>query len=180
MPIYIPNTWTPQARRITVFDHDQHLVPLHTMQATFGNFGATAANLARYVPIYIQETVTAYAMSFLARGAPSGNFDLGIYDQAGNRLTSTGSTAMPSRSNAWATGDFADVVLTRGVYYLAMALSSSSQQFTFVSFTSAGYTPRMLGCYSQSSALPLPATATFSANTGETLLPYLSLDLRGF
>lgn len=178
MPVYTPSSWTPQIRRITVFDHDQHLVPVHTIGGSFGNFGTTAANAARYVPIYIQETVTAYSLSFPARGTSSGNFDLGIYDEVGNRLTSTGSTAMPPRLNAWTTGDFPDIVLTRGVYYLAMALSSATQQFTFISFTNAGYMPRALGCYSQASAFPLPATATFA--TAETLLPYMSLDLRGY
>src|SRR5262245_52265293 len=52
-----------------------------------------SANLAIYIPVLVQSTMTAYQIVFVV-GTQSGNCDVGIYDELGNRIVSKGSTAV--------------------------------------------------------------------------------------
>jgi hypothetical protein len=88
------------------------------------------------------------------------NIDCGIYADAGRkpgaRLVSTGSTAQGTASQVQFV-DVTDTTLAPGLYWLALACSSSSATFFR---TSLGAAANALHMFQQTSALALPATAT--------------------
>jgi len=127
------------------------------------------ANQAVYVAVAIPFACTVYQMAVQIGGTSSGNLDVGIYDANFNRLVSMGSTAMGS-TNSIQVFNVTDTPLTPGTYFLACSVSNTSG----VLAGGACYTPahqglRALGVQVQSSALPLPSTAT-PANAGGTIL----------
>lgn len=119
-----------------------------------------SANRALYVPVQVLKQITVYKMSIFNGSAVAGNFDLGLYDEAGTRLVSSGSTVQAG-TNVPQVVDVADTVLTPGTYWLAAASNSGSGQYFRASATSVGL--NLAGMREQASAFPLPATATFSA-----------------
>lgn len=128
------------------------------------------ANTAIYIPVWVTATVTAYKMATYT-GTPSGNYDFGIYTEAGTRLVSLGSTAMGAGAGTRIV-DIADTVLPGGAtYYLALAVDNLSA--TFTSSAAQTETQRTMGIQSQTSAFPLPATATF-ANPASAYVPTFS------
>src|SRR3972149_4026032 len=79
------------------------------------------ANKALYVPFRIGKPVLVKKL-FLINGATvSGNVDVGIYDAAGTRLISAGSTAQAGAS-ALQQFDIADTLLGWGLFYMALAV----------------------------------------------------------
>lgn len=122
------------------------------------------ANTAVFIPFQVQQTCVAYKMWY-ASGTPidaAGHLDLGIYDEALNRLVSTGSTAQGAVT-AMHTVDIADTTLVPGRYYMAMSCDSVTGQYRQWSGSL-----RALGQYDiwkMDTAFPLPATATFALMT---------------
>jgi hypothetical protein len=103
----------------------------------------------------------------------TGNFDVGIYDDQGNRLVSLGSTAQ-SGTTAWQVNSIGPITLDPGNYYKALVFSSASSTVLTL-ITGNATMARMAGVLQQTSALPLPATATFAVATfGKTPLFALS------
>lgn len=86
-----------------------------------------ANNRAFYVPIRTDVTTT-YARGVVINGTnATGNADVGIYNAAGSRLASSGSTARTGTTAL----DFyptTDLVLPPGFYYLGLVLSSTTGQ----------------------------------------------------
>ena len=119
-------------------------------------------NLAHYFPVWIPHTWVATKLWWQNGATATGNVDCGIYDEAGNRLISTGSTAQ-SGTNAVQSVDITDTTIPAGTVYLAIAHSSTSGTFWGCAsgVDPAGY---VSGGYVQTSALPLPATATFASS----------------
>lgn len=119
------------------------------------------ANTAIYVPLNLPTGYLVKRLWCLNGGTAAGNIDIGIYDAAGNRLTSSGAVAQAG-TNAIQHFDITDYLLAPGSYYMAMSCSlgtatvwkSTGQSATFVGIA---------GCLSQASAHPLPATATFAS-----------------
>jgi hypothetical protein len=131
------------------------------------------ANVGVFIPFTINRIVTVYKMFYSATTAPSGNVDVGLYDDQGNRIVSMGSTAGAVTNNMQQL-DIADTVLLPGTYYQAMACSTnSSGVFRMWIHQSAGANTAPKGQYVMAAALPLPATATF-ATTTSTWTPLLS------
>lgn len=126
-----------------------------------------AGNLAIYVPFTVWEPFTVTHLAWVNGAAVSGNVDMGIYDEAGTRLTSTGATAQ-SGTNAIQIVDITDITLGPGLYYMAMSLSSAVG--TIWRNAPAVYLSIMSGVYEQASAHPLPANATFAA-PAQTYIP---------
>lgn len=133
------------------------------------------ANLAIHVPVNIP-VATTFTHAFLCNGATaSGNIDIGVYDEAWNRVMSTGSVAQSGTSTLQIV-DITDILLGPGRYYLALALSSGTgTTIAFASGTAAHGAG--LGYAQQASALPLPATAT-PARFAQTFLPIFGLSRR--
>src|SRR5262245_4998245 len=57
------------------------------------------ANLAMFVPIYFNEFCTIYEVGVGTGATAGGNFDIGLYDMAGNKIQTTGTTARTA--SAW-------------------------------------------------------------------------------
>lgn len=129
--------------------------------------GATAvwgaANGAYYQPFTIDEHQTITQLAWFNGTAVSGNCDIGVYDWAGTRLVSIGSTAQSGTSTVQAV-NIADTALSPGDYYLGMSMDNVTGQVFRLSIhhslcIAAGMKVQATG------AFPLPATATFSDPT---------------
>jgi hypothetical protein len=120
-----------------------------------------AANRAVYIPFVLYRPATAYKM-FLFNGAVvSGNIDLGIYDKAGVRLASIGSTVQAGTSNLQEVAFASPVQLGPGYYFMAMSMDNITGQVLRRAL--GNNEGQAAGQYQQGSAFPLPATATLNA-----------------
>jgi hypothetical protein len=130
-----------------------------------------AANRAIYVPFIVDVTVTAVAM-FIEIAVQSGNCDVGIYDEVGNRLVSMGSTAVGAAGLQ--TFNIADTTLRPGLYYMAMCVDNVVASV----FRSGGPQVVQQQTFGQRQqavgAVTLPDPATF-ANPASLYTPVLSI-----
>jgi hypothetical protein len=129
-----------------------------------------AANRALYMPVRIEMPMTVFKMAFIV-GVQSGNCDVGIYDEKGNRLVSAGSTAVAAAG--FQSVDIADTLLAPGIYFLAMNCDN-----TTATFNKANGVPALLeqicGMQQQAvGAVALPNPATF-ANPATAYIPALT------
>lgn len=132
-----------------------------------------SGNFAIYIP-FIISVPTLISGGAIANGATaSGNVDMGIYDDQGNRLISKGSTAQAGTSG-WQLMAFGSITLNPGNYYMAMTCSNGVATVQQVNVVAAEDT-RCLGVLGQASALPLPATATFAPNATMAAIPLFGL-----
>lgn len=122
------------------------------------------ANTAILVP-FVVETPVTFAECFFQAGTTPGttNYDLGIYRDDFTRITSLGSTAAVSTTDAYLPvggGAFATpVTLTRGRYYMAMNSASTALTVRGITFTNA--VTRAFGCLSMAvGTVALPTTIT--------------------
>lgn len=119
------------------------------------------ANKAFYYPFLVTEAPWTVRRIGVRNGtAVSGNLDVGVYDSEGNRLVSSGSTAQAGTSaTQWL--DVTDTTLLPGLYYLALALDNVTGTFVRLASLTADQL-RSMGVFVQTSAFPLPASATFA------------------
>lgn len=134
------------------------------------------ASKAFYIPFVIVEKPFTVARIGVGNGtAVSGNIDAGVYDSQGNRLVSSGSTAQSGTSAVqWL--DVTDTTLNPGLYYMALSVDNT----TATVLRSAGLNQteqRILGCFVETSAFALPATATFAVSDA-AYLPALLISSR--
>lgn len=124
------------------------------------------ANQAYFFPFEIHEQVTAVKM-FVMIGATAGvNVDVGIYDEAFNRLVSSGATAMGS-INTLQIFDITDTVLPPGQYYMAIS-NSGTTGTVFLRSAADEIAQSCFPCLEMASAHALPATATPVKSTAGT------------
>jgi hypothetical protein len=140
-----------------------------------GSVAWPTANLAIYVPFRVPVAIVAYKIACGTGAATTGNFDLGIYNAAGTRLVSTGSTAKTT-ANSDRVIDITDTTLIPGMYYFAMAVDTLSAAYQGWTAPNVGYL-NLLGCRQQASAFALPNPATFETITG-TVFTAVSIYLR--
>lgn len=139
---------------------------MHSVAASLGSIGAPAssalgvANKAWFIPFRLSVPVLAQKLSWANGTTVNGNTDMGIYTYDGVRLVSTGSTVQTGAS-AIQTVDIADTPLGPGLYYLALATSSSTATYRRSTLATLSLA-RVLGIFMQLSAFALPATATFA------------------
>lgn len=124
-----------------------------------------AANLALYCPVVIEETCLIRKAWFIIGFVINGNLDLGLYSEEGTRLLSSGSTAMPAGSGVMKFFDVTDQTIPAGRYYMAMASDSNTAQFGVCGIANIPILGPMMGWARETSAFPLPATATFATMT---------------
>lgn len=122
---------------------------------TLSALGWPAANRALYVPIIMPEAFTI-ARFFSSNNSVTGNDDVGIYDESGTKLLSTGSQARTAALDYY---DVADTTFAAGRYYLAESHNNTGQHFR-VAYPII--TLRALGVL-QEAAFPLPTTMTPAA-----------------
>jgi hypothetical protein len=125
----------------------------------------TAANKARYYPVLVP-VICAVRRLWWANGATvsaSYNLDCGIYADAGyapgTLLVSTGSTAQGTASQVQFV-DVTDTALSPGLYWIAIACSSTSATLFRSQAISGAASVNAALSFGQTTALPLPATAT--------------------
>lgn len=116
------------------------------------------ANLAVFIPFWVAESVVMTKMGWLNGSAVAGNLDCGIYDEAGTRLVSIGSTLQVVVS-AWQTVDITDTTLARGRYYLAFTSDTSGVTQKVGAVLPAAAIPQSLGLLQQASGFPLSTNA---------------------
>lgn len=152
----------------------------HTLgNTTLGSIASTAypaSNAAIYIPFTVSELITVRKLFSYNGAAASGNIDVGIYDAAGTRLASTGSTAQ-SGTNTLQVFDITDFVLVPGKYYLAVAMDNTTGTLFAHTAGIAGHHYASGGVMQEASAFPLPATATF-ASMAQNFLPMIGLSTR--
>lgn len=127
-------------------------------QPSFDTVAATSAgwplaNRAIYVPIVVPDTFTV-ARFFSVNGSATGNDDVGLYNSAGVKQLSTGSSARTSACNYY---DVADTSFVAGFYYLALAHDNTGQHLAVAQSLDV---TRLEGVLMEAAAFPLPATMT--------------------
>lgn len=116
------------------------------------------ANLAYYMPVRVAAPCSVLDMN-LQVIVSSGNLDVGVYSWAGTRLVSSGSTAVGAAGMQKV--GLTDTSLGPGWHFLAIAIDNTSAIFRAADITAPNL--RMCGFRQETSAFPLPATATFAA-----------------
>lgn len=125
-----------------------------------------SANLAIFVPFRLAAPVIVYKMATGSGTTAAGNFDIGIYDSAGNRLVSSGTTAKGASVEHII--DVTDTVIGPGLFYLAMSADGTNN---YTMLTPSGTSPvplqktRLMGIVAAASSFVLPSTVTFAAST---------------
>lgn len=134
----------------------------------------TTNNRIWYIPFLVHRIVTITRIGLLNGGTVAGNVEVGIYNEAGVQLVTSGAVAQ-SGTNAAQIYDITDTVLTPGLYYVAIVTSNATATLfrwnaamlatnSTAVFTSlaAGSASASLGILVQATGT-LPATATFAA-----------------
>lgn len=151
---------------------------LSIASASLGSLNSTTfpvANTAYFIPFVVSKPITVVKM-FLCNGAAvSGNVDLGIYDSAGTKIISIGSTAQ-SGTSARQEFDITDTQIGPGQFYMALAIDNTTAA-TKNGPLSNVILGKAFGIAEQASAFPLPATATF-ATLSSAYLPLMGLTVR--
>jgi hypothetical protein len=144
--------------------------------------GSPLANLATYLPIFLPRTVIAYRL-FALNGATAGgtnNRDIGIYRSDSNRLPSTlvvssGGVAISGASVCQYANITDTTLIGPALYWLAHVMSG----ITDTVFRNNEQTfPQGAAVLVQTSAYPLPSTATPVASTSNHVIPMCGIALR--
>jgi hypothetical protein len=125
------------------------------------NIPLNAANDAWYVPFRIHEPFTVRAAGWHNGSTASGNVDIGIYSENGTRIWSSGSTAQSGTSVVQIVTPTA-FTLPPGRYFLAIAADGTTGTFKVINQQERA---RLAGTRTQTSAFPLPSSATFAATS---------------
>ena len=122
-------------------------------------------NLAVYAPIVLPIRFTVARFLVSNGNNLTGNVDVGLYNQAGTRLLSTGSTARSGSTINQYIG-ITDQSFPPGTYYLALVGSSTTGSYGAVQLNNQ-YEARMCGWLQEAlGATSLPATMTPVSFTG--------------
>lgn len=133
-----------------------------------------AANLAVFVPFGISEPFLVREVWWFNGSGAGGNIDVGVYDTAGTRLFSLGSTAKGTVSVPVTSTGMTDYTLSPGDYFLAFA-SDSATASLFYGWAPAANLAASVGVGQMASAFALPSSAAIVPLTN-ALLPYCGLN----
>lgn len=129
------------------------------------------ANLAIAVPFYVYVAGYVQQLWWVNGAAVSGHVQIGITDEYGNVIAQSPST-VPSGTNAPQAFSLpSPVLLVPGRYYIVLAADNNTQTF-FAWAAAAAVTNinRLLGCFEQATAFPLPA-ALVPASSARSYIP---------
>lgn len=122
------------------------------------------ANTAVFVPFSLWKPRTAKKMFVYNGATASGNFDIGVYNDSGTRLVSSGSTAQ-SGTDTVQEVDITDTALPAGqLLWLALAFDNTTATVNGKAHGAAAATVR--GLMTMGSAFPLPSSATLATPSG--------------
>jgi len=120
------------------------------------------ANQAVYMPVTLPWPYPVNRVWWInGSTVTSTNVDFGIYTASGAQLYHTGSTAMAGASNVQFVTPATPFVLPAGRYFFAWVCDNTTTRAFGVTPSSAA-TGALSGLLTQTSALPLPTTATFA------------------
>jgi len=132
-----------------------------------------AANDAIFVPAYVNQVITVKRLFSVNGATLAGSIDVGIYTQGGDKIVSAGSN-LQSGTNVPQFFDIADLSLSPGRYYLAVAMSNVTG--TLFRAAAGVSTLRELGVAKQASGFALPGTVTFATVTA-AYLPLIGAEI---
>lgn len=181
MPVATPPRYRPRSHNIHPFSPEA----MSGFAAVGGNAGSWAsatypsANLALFYPFVLTEPATAVQLWAYNGATASGNLDLGIYNAAGAKLVSKGSTAQAG-TNDLQRLDITDTVLPSGqVLYMAIAFDGTVGTLFRLPANTATTQLRALGMFEMAAAFPLPATATFAVVSTANFIPCMGVSFMG-
>jgi len=132
-----------------------------------------SANLAIGVPLYLEEDFAFTRHLWISGSIVGRNLDVGIYDETGHRVASTGSTVTADSSNEQSVA--VSGTLSRGIYYLAASSDSSVARIQRATAANVGIA-RATGAVQAASSFPLPSSITWATLTNN-FLPVLGVTL---
>jgi hypothetical protein len=119
-----------------------------------------AANRAWFIAVTVPVPVTMSAIR-LDVGTASGNIDVGLYNNSGTRLASSGSVACPAAG--FATVNFtSSATINPGIYYLAISVDNNT-----ATFARSGV-EGVVGVNYFDTAFPLPSSVTLPGTNDST------------
>lgn len=128
----------------------------------FASNNFTTVGVAVFIPLYLPEPVYVTEGWWQNGAAVAGNLDVGVYDEGGNRLCSTGNTGQVTISVVQSAAMTTPTWIGRGTYYLAMSSDTSGiTQKVQAATTSNQALLGSMGLLEASSANPLPSTVTY-------------------
>lgn len=136
----------------------------------------SSANLAIYFPVIVEAPLLVRKIWTHNGTSVSGNIDLGIYTAGGAKLYSTGSTAQSGTSAVQSVTLGTPFFLVPDLYYLAIAADNTTA--TVFGTPHSNEDLRRMGLFTQATAFPLPATATFASNTLAIKAPLVGITNR--
>lgn len=134
-----------------------------------------SANLAILYPFRLPKLATVCKLTVGCGATAAGNFDVGIYDQAGNLIVSSGSTGKAAAAEV--NCDVTDTAIGPGLYYAALA-ADGTNNYVAATATSAQLL-KILGIRQVSSAFTLPSSVTFET-IASAFVPSFSVRFRGY
>ena len=170
MTLTLPASGLMAGLRFTVDTINDSWMPWLTAPAGGQAWGT--ANRAIYIPVRFPTSGVVKELGYVAEGsAATGNIDIGLYDASGTRLCSTGSQTK-ALSDTVAVFDVTDTTVQRGLYYLA--LNNSTTTDTFYADIPAAPNLAARGVLTEAvGAVTLPATATWALNQTLALFPVI-------
>lgn len=136
----------------------------------------TAAK-ALYIPFWVSRPRTVYQVGWINGTAPGTNVrEAGVYDSGGSKLITGSSGSVAHTANVAERIDVTDTVILAGQYWLAVQCSSVD---TWAAWnTMIAPVCASMGILTQTSANPLPTTATFVLDQTLAFIPYVFVELR--
>lgn len=139
-------------------------IPLGNSSGYAADLAAANADDAYLYPFWNPATFVSSNIRIHFTSVAAGNYDIGIYDNSGNRVKSLGSTAVPGVAGTQ-TVAFA-LTLPPGLYWLALAISTVTPTMTVNGddATFALFRPMRYG-----SSFPLPSSLNLASPTERML-----------
>lgn len=161
----------------TLSSHDCVRTSFALGTTTAASAAYPAANLAVYVPTYLEQAAVVYEMwAETGTLTTSNTIEVGLYTMAGAKVIACADLTVTTASDTVNTSTFTDTLVPAGSYYLAFACSGTRN---FVGTALAAGLYQAMGCLEQTglTGSTLPATATFAAYT-RAFLPLFGLNFR--
>ena len=132
------------------------------------------ANLGVFIPFAVDQQIIVTQIH-LEVTTTGGNVDVGIYDEAGNRLVSNGAVATAAAGVQ--TFNITDTTLVPGRYYVGISCSATTPAFKECSplWAASAVGATLVGARQAAAVHPLPATVTYATPTRLTM-PLFSLE----
>lgn len=136
-----------------------------------------AINRVLLWPFRLPRQVTVYQVTVGCGATAGGDFDAGIYDEAGNRLMNTSSTARVASSEVHV--NTADLIIGPGVYWAALQ-ASGTDNYIGQNAANAGLVKATGIRQASPGSFGLPATVTFETAAGVMVPLGVGFHLRSF